>query len=61
MPTNLQDCLAGIMLGDRRAAAMDEQKRSLATIKAVMKKLFVGEDLAGCMLIINYQSVPVEK
>ncbi len=39
----VQDCLADIMLGERRAAAMDEQKRSLATIKAVMRKLFVGE------------------
>lgn len=37
-----QDCLARIMLG-KRADSWDEDKRSLATIKAVMKKLFIGE------------------
>jgi hypothetical protein len=43
---NNQDCLAGIMLG-RRSQAMDPEKRAAATVKAVMKKLFVG-GLGGC-------------
>ena len=41
------------MLGERRAAAMDNQKRALATIKAVMRKLFVGEPV-GLPLCLSH-------
>lgn len=43
------------MLGERRAAAMDDQKRALATIKAVMRKLFVGEPV-GLRLCLSHGS-----
>ena len=38
----VQDCLAGLMLGERRAEAMDEEKRAAATVRAVMRKLLTG-------------------
>jgi hypothetical protein len=38
----MQDCLAGLMLGERRAEAMDEEKRAAATVRAVMRKLLTG-------------------
>ncbi|PRW05929.1 Serine threonine- kinase chloroplastic [Chlorella sorokiniana] len=52
------DCLADIVLGERRAAAMDDQKRALATIKAVMRKLFVALDRLHSLGIVHRDVKP---
>ena len=43
-PPAEQDCLAGLMLGQRRADSMedDEERRAAATVRAVMRKLLTG-------------------
>ncbi|KAL4426222.1 hypothetical protein ABPG77_009837 [Micractinium sp. CCAP 211/92] len=51
------DCLANIMLG-KRADSWDEKKRSLATIKAVMKKLFVALDRLHSLGIVHRDVKP---
>ncbi|EFN51112.1 hypothetical protein CHLNCDRAFT_28384 [Chlorella variabilis] len=51
------DCLSGIMLG-RRAQGWDEEKRAAATVKAVMKKLFVALERLHSLGIVHRDIKP---